>query len=205
MNQTVNRPSTLSHSQTLRFVLTALFIALVLLLGLTPIGLIPLGFINVTILCVPVIVGTLLLGLKPGLILGFCFGGVSALSAFGIYGTPSALAGALVAASPLLAAIMCFLPRLMVPVVAHFVYKLASKGQEARVGAVSFAAVAGSLTNTILYLGLMLLFYILMGINSEKVLALITGTGLIAGTAEAVVAALISTPVLAALWKVQHK
>ena len=195
----------MNHNQTLHIVLTALFIALVLLLGLTPIGLIPLGFINVTILCVPVIVGTLFLGLKTGLVLGLCFGGVSALSAFGIYGTPSALAGALVAASPALAAIMCFLPRLMVPVVAHLVYRLISKGEPARKRAVPFAAVAGSLTNTILYLGLMLLFYVIMGINSEKVLALIGGTGLIAGSAEAVVAALISTPVLAALWKVQHK
>ena len=195
----------MNHNQTLHIVLTALFVALVLLLGLTPVGMIPLGFINVTILCVPVIVGTLFLGLKTGLVLGLCFGAVSALSAFGIYGTPSALAGALVAASPALAAIMCFFPRLMVPVVAHFVYRLAAKGEPERKRAVPFAAVAGSLTNTILYLGLMLLFYILMGINSEKVLALITGTGLIAGSAEAIVAALISTPVLAALWRVRRK
>ena len=51
--------------------LTALFVALVFLLGLTPLGLITLGFINVTILCLPVIVGTILLGLKTGLLLGF--------------------------------------------------------------------------------------------------------------------------------------
>ena len=195
----------MNHNQTLHLVLTALFIALVLLLGLTPIGLIPLGFINVTVLCVPVIVGTLLLGLKTGLVLGLCFGSVSALSAFGIYGTPSALAGALVAASPVLAAIMCFAPRLMVPVVAHLVYKLVSKGEPAKKRAVPFAAVAGSLTNTVLYLGMMLLFYVLMGINSEGVLALIGGAGLIAGTSEAVVAALIATPVLAALWGVGRR
>ena len=48
----------------------------------------------------------------------------------------------------------------------------------------------------------MLLFYVIMGIDSEKVLVLIGGTGLIAGTSEAVVAAIIATPVLAALWKI---
>ena len=192
------------YRKTTRLAVTALFIALVLLLGLTPIGLIPLGFINVTILCVPVIVGTLLLGLKTGLILGFCFGAVSALSAFGIYGTPSALAGALVSASPLLAAVMCFLPRLLVPVCAHFVYKLIAKGDPRSVKAVPFAAIAGSLTNTVFYLGLMLLFYCLMGIDSQRVLALIGGTGLIAGGCEAAAAAIICTPVLAALWKA-HK
>lgn len=186
-----------------RLTLTALFVALILLFGLTPIGLIPLGFINVTILCVPVVVGTLLMGLKTGLVLGGCFGAVSALSAFGIWGTPSSLAAALVAASPVLALIMCFLPRLLVPVTTYFVYRLFAGGKRHSGRAVPVAAAVGSLTNTVFYLGLMLLFYVIMGINSEKVLALIGGTGLIAGTAEAVVAAVISTPVLAALWKIQ--
>ena len=48
------------------FVLLALFVALIVLLGFTPLGLIPLGFINVTILCVPVIVGALYMGWKKG-------------------------------------------------------------------------------------------------------------------------------------------
>ena len=60
-------------NRTFKLTVTALFIALVLLFGLTPVGLIPLGFVNVTILCVPVIVGTLLLGFRTGLILGACF------------------------------------------------------------------------------------------------------------------------------------
>ena len=70
--------------------------------------------------------------------------------------------------------------------------------------AVTASAVAGSLTNTIFYLGLMLLFYVIMGINSEKVLTLIGGTGLIAGSLEAVANALITTPVVLALRKMKH-
>ena len=192
----------MNHQQMRNFVLTALFIALILLLGLTPIGMIPLGFINISLLGIPIVIGTLLMGLKTGLVLGFCFGAVSALSAFGIYGTPSALAGALVAASPLLAALMCFVPRLLIPVFTFFVYRLAGSG-ERKMRAVTLAAAAGSLTNTVFYLGLMLLFYIITGINSEKVLALIGGTGLIAGSAEAIANALISAPVMAALWKIK--
>ena len=195
----------MNHNQMLAFVLTALFIALILLLGLTPIGMIPLGFINISILGVPVVIGTLFLGLKRGLVLGFAFGFISALSAFGIYGTPSALAGALVAASPALAALMCFVPRLLIPVVTCLVHGLLVRGRRAEKLAVTAAAAAGSLTNTVFYLGLMLLFYVLTGINSEKVLALIGGTGLIAGTAEAVANALITTPVIFALRKLQSK
>lgn len=194
----------MNHDQMFRFVLTALFIALILLLGLTPVGMIPLGFINISILGVPVVIGTLILGLKTGLLLGACFGTISALSAFGIYGTPSALAGTLVAANPVLAAIMCYAPRLLVPVVAWCVHKAVSSRGKGKL-AITASAVAGSLTNTVFYLGLMLLFYIIMGINSERVLTLIGGTGLIAGSLEAVANALITTPVVLALRKLEHK
>ncbi|MCL1965355.1 MAG: ECF transporter S component [Firmicutes bacterium] len=184
----------------------AMFAALILLLGMTPLGLIPLGFINVTILCVPVIVGTVLLGVKTGLVLGACFGLASTLSAFGLTLTPpSALASALVAKSPLLAIVMCFAPRLMVPVSAHAAYRAAARGADRHAAALPFAAVAGSLTNTILYLGLMLLFYALTGLDSTAVLTVIGGTGLIAGSSESVVAAIIVTPVVIALWQVQKK
>lgn len=186
---------------TKHLVLAALFVALILLFGLTPIGMIPLGFIYISLLGVPVVIGTLLLGAKTGVLLGFCFGTISALSAFGIYGTPSALAAALVAASPALAALMCYVPRLLIPIVTYIVYKAASRGQSECKRAVTLAAAAGSLTNTVFYLGLMLLFYTIAGIDSAKVLALIGGTGLIAGSLEAVVNAVLSTAVTAALWK----
>ena len=187
-----------NHAQITHLVQIALLMAIVLLLGFTPIGMIPLGFIYVSILCTPVVVGTLLLGLKPGLLLGFSFGAVSAINAIV---RPSSLVAALMAASPALTMVMCFLPRLLVPVVAWLAYRLVSRGERAKKRAVPFAAVAGSLTNTIFYLGLMLAFYALMGIDSQSVLALIGGTGLIAGGLEAVVAAVICTPVLAALWR----
>lgn len=240
-------------------VLTAVLIALVFLLGFTPVGMIPLGYINISILATPVIIGTILVGPKCGLVLGACFGTVSALSAFGIYGTPSTLASALVAASPILALVVCYVPRLAVPVIAHLVYRASSgkkhevvqqKANESaeitparavlgtiaylalmifllvkldayllwyvdaavmlsasgvylllykRRAAVALSAIAGSFTNTVLYLGLMLLCYIAMGIDSTGVLALIGGTGLIAGSAEAVAAAVVCTAVCAAL------
>lgn len=189
--------------KTFRLTFTALFIALVLFLGLTPFGLIPLGFINVTLLCVPVAVGCVLLGLKTGLCLGLCFGLVSLLSALGLSGVPaSALAGALVARSPLLAALMCFVPRLLVPLAVWGVYQAMSRGgRSAKAAAV--AAVTGSVVNTVGYLGLMLLFYGITGLDSQAVLAAIGGTGLIAGGAEAVVAGVLSVPILSALWKIR--
>jgi len=193
----------MKRSNTRPLVLTALFVAMILLLGFTPMGLIPLGFINITILCVPVIIGTIVLGLKTGMVLGFCFGSVSALSAFGIMGTPSSLAATLVAANPLLALVMCYVPRLLVPVMVQLMYSLVSRGNDNSRIALPVAAAAGSLTNTVCYLGLMLLFYVMAGIEYANLLALIGGTGLIAGAAEAVAAAVITTPVVIALRKIQ--
>jgi len=192
------------HDAVYRMVLTALFVALIILLGMTPVGLIPLGFINVTVLCIPVIVGTVLLGLKTGLFLGACFGLVSMLSLMGFSLTaPSTLASTLLAANPILAIIMCFVPRLAVPTVTYGVYKLIARKNEKSKRAIPFAAVMGSITNTILYLGMMLLFYAFCGLDTAAIQGLIAGTGLIAGISEAVVAAVIATPVVAAIWKLK--
>ena len=55
--------------KTRRLALTALFVALILLLGFTPLGMIPLGYINVTTLCIPVVIGAMVLGMRAGLAL----------------------------------------------------------------------------------------------------------------------------------------
>lgn len=185
---------------------TAFFIALILLFGSTPFGLIPLGFVNVTILAIPVVIGTIVLGIVPGLILGFCFGLISMLSMFGLTMTaPSGLASALAVANPGLAIVMCFAPRLLVPVVTHLTFRALAGPDGRKKAALPVAAVAGSLTNTVFYLGLMLLFYTMVGLDSTKLRGIIAGVGLIAGGSEAVVNAILTTPIVMALWKVERK
>lgn len=179
--------------------LKALFVALILLLGLTPLGLIPLGFINVTILVLPVVVGTLLMGLKTGLLLGFFFGTVSLMSVLGLgMSPPSLLAGTLFAKSPLLCAVMCYVPRLLVPVCAF----LAGRAFRGRVWGMALAAALASLSNTVLYLGLMAAFYRATGLDAAKIVRLLLGTGLIAGSMEALTAALLCPPIVKALKKI---
>lgn len=189
----------MDRKQLNNFVLLALFTALIVLLGFTPLGMIPLGFINVTVLCVPVIVGTLYMGLKNGLVLGFAFGMVSFINALL---KPSALVSTLMGASPLLGFIMAMAPRMLVPMAAWGSYRLLGRWKPAM--ATVAGAICGSVANTVFYLGLMLLFYMLCGIDTAGVLGLIGGTALIAGTAEAVAAALLATPILTALRRVRR-
>ena len=162
----------------------ALLLALIFLMGQTPLGLIPLGFCNVTLLVIPVAVGTLFMGLKYGVLLGLTFGATSFVSALL---RPSTLVGTLMGASLPMVIVMTFLPRLMVPVVIHFVHK----------------AMAHKLEKT--GLAVMLIFYMICGIDNTAVLTAIGATAGGAGPLEAVAAALITPPIVLALRKAMHK
>jgi uncharacterized membrane protein len=178
-------------------VLYALFVGMIFVLGLTPIGLIPLPFINVTILHIPTIIGTILLGGKAGLLFGFFFGTVSFIRA-----PTSGFAGMLYAENIFFTILMCYIPRLLVPVITHVVYRFLAE-RKSKIS-VTLAAVCGSLTNTIGYLGLMLLFFALCGLDSAAVLGMIGTTGVIAGPLEAIAAAIIATPLVAALKRMKY-
>lgn len=158
----------------------ALLMALIFLMGQTPLGLFRWDFCNVTLLVIPVAVGTLFMGLKYGVLLGLTFGATSFVSALL---RPSTLVGTLMGASLPMVIVMTFLPRLMVPVVIHFVHKAMAHKLE-KTG-LAVAAACGSLTNTILYLGLMLIFYMICGIDNTAVLTAIGATAGGAGPLEA--------------------
>ncbi len=202
-------------------VILALFTAIVLLLAFTPIGLIDLPIIKATILHVPVIIGSVILGPKKGAFLGFVFG-LSSL----IKNTtaPSLLSFAFSPFIPLpgigegsiLALVICFIPRILVGVTPYFtvkgiefiVNKLSGKSNQAiRSVAVTVSAVVGAFTNTVLVMGMIYLFFkepyaAANNIPVETVLTVIMGIVGTNGVPEAVAAAVITTPVCLALDKV---
>ena len=106
----------------------ALFGAIIVLLAFTPfLGYIPLGFTRATIIHIPVIIGSLLMGPKKGAVLGLVFGATSFINntmnptvtsfvftPFYSLGEFSGGIGSLV---------ICFIPRILVGVVPHYVYK----------------------------------------------------------------------------------
>lgn len=202
-------------------VILSMFTAIVLLMAFTPIGLIDLPLIKATLLHIPVIIGSVMLGPKKGAFLGFVF----ALSSF--YKNtivPGVLSFAFTPLIPLpgltkgslLSIIVCFVPRILVGVVPFFVLKgiealvgkLSGKNNRAtRTAAVTVAALAGSFTNTILVMGMIFIFFkdyyaAANSIPVETVLTVILGVVGTNGVPEAIVAAVIATPVCFALDKV---
>jgi uncharacterized membrane protein len=182
--------------------LTAMFAAIIFILAFTPIGFIQLPFIKATIIHIPVIIGSIMLGAKYGSILGFLFGLVSlinntmapALLSFAfspfvpIPGTDSG--------SPL-ALVVCFVPRILVGIFPWYVYNGLNKLFKNTEKTVSFAVagVVGSFTNTLLVMHFIFFlfkapFAAARDIALDTVYSVVLGVIAVNGIPEAIVAAI---------------
>ena len=161
-----------------RIVITGVLAAIAILLGITRIGFIAVPNIsgNATIMHVPAIIG----GVMEGPLVGFLIGSI-----FGLYSY-------LQATSPLFKnPIIAFVPRMLIGVMAALTYaSFRRSGNE--ILALAMAGVVGTLTNTVLVLGLAVAFGLLP-------VAAIAGI-IPQAIAELVIAAIITVAVVAA-WK----
>lgn len=201
------------NQQTARYqdlVLTALFVGIVVLLAFTPIGYINLVVIHATIIHIPVIIGSILLGPRKGAFLGFCFGVTSFLGNF--LTSPSLLSFAFCPLIPVpgtthgspLALVICFLPRILVGVVPYYVYRLTQKLLKGKGKgeylSLTLGGIFGALTNTVLVMGLIYLlfrnaFATAKQVPVNAVAGLILGIVAANGIPEAIAAALITVAV----------
>ncbi len=134
-------------------VVAGVMIAISAVLALTGLGYFPVPNVTseATIMQVPAIIGGVLEGWGVGLIVGMVFG-INALTRFA--GLP------IFAGQPAwMPFVVLFLPRLFIGVVAALTYQAMKRGNQ--IVALSVAAVAGTLTNTVLVLGLGILFGLL--------------------------------------------
>lgn len=146
----------------------SLFTAIIIIMAMVPgLGYIPLGVIRATIIHVPVIIGALVLGQKKGAILGGIFGLTSLINntfaptvtsfVFSPFYTMGEIHGGVKSL------IICFVPRILIGIVAYYVYKLVRKvmknSKHSMVTALAISGVIGSLTNTLLVMNLIYLFF----------------------------------------------
>lgn len=201
-------------SSTIRIAVTALFCGMILLLSFTPIGYIQLPLIKATIIHVPVIIGSILLGPRIGAGLGFFFGLTSLYSnTF----SPSLLSFAF---SPFIpvpgtgngsweALLIAFVPRILVGVVPYYFYHAAEKTLKAKnnILPLALSGLAGSLTNTILVMNLIyFLFRDAYGriekIPADKIYPAVLAVIFTNGIPEAAAAAVLTAAVCRALFKI---
>ncbi len=197
MTETVN-----TKKQTQTMVMTAAFAALIILLAFTPgLGYIPLGFMNATTIHIPVILGALVLGPKYGAVLGGIFGLTSLINnSFINPGVTSFVFSPFVSGGGIKSIIICFVPRILIGVVAYFVFVGMKKLLKNKKGSVSIAlvlaGVAGSMTNTLLVMnGIFVLFGEQYGAatgHTSGLYAFIMGVIGTNGVPEAIVAGILS-------------
>lgn len=169
-NSTTQKPAGSRYS-TMSMVQVAIFGAIICIMAFTPfLGYIPLGFTRATIIHIPVIIASLLMGPKKGGVLGFLFGLTSFINntinptATSFVFTPFYSVGEI--SGGIGSIIICFIPRILVGIVPYFVYKLVlrlssdmtrSRGVS-NIGLI-LAGISGALVNTILVMNLIYLFY----------------------------------------------
>lgn len=193
----------------------ALFVAIIILLSVTPLGYIHLGVINATTIQIPVIIGAILFGWKKGAFLGGVFGITSMIkntvqpNATSFVFSPFVPVFGKDKGSPF-AIVVCIVSRVMIGVVAGLLFKALSKTKLSKALSAGVCGFCGALTNTILVMGGIYLFFgrsysaakdqayeTLIG----TVMATITGIGI----TEALVSAVISAAVCVPLFKYMSK
>lgn len=197
-----------SHENVRKMVIIAMLSGICLFLGLTGLGFIPLPLFKLTILHLPVIIGAIIEGPIVGGSIGLIFG------LFSIYQNitaPTPMSPFFY--NPLVSVV----PRVLIGIISYYIYKLLKSKLKNIKLSISLAAVCGSLVNTIGVLGTIYLIYfkdyatILIEkgtIESNSVSAVSTALLTVIGTngiAEAILSALVATPIVIAIFKMQKK
>lgn len=197
--------NTNTFHKTLRLTQLAVLSAIIALLTFVPYtGYISYGWLSITIIHIPVIIGAVVMGPKDGAILGFVWGLTCVLKA--ILAPPSPLDGTIFR-NPLVAII----PRILAGLVAGLIY-LAFRKQEnplAKASGAGLAALGGTVTNTILVMASIYLFYGSklgedLGITSVSfggLLKYVLAAFTVNGALEIVVAIILTIPISRALLK----
>lgn len=198
------------RKKTHQLIMTALFMAIIIIMILVPnVGYINLVVIKATLVHVPVIIGSIVLGPKIGAILGLTFG-ITSLITNTI--NPSLLSFAF---SPFYqlgdiggngwSVFIAILPRVLVGIIPYYVYQgimhvFRKKKKRTMCVALPVAAVAGSLVNTLLVMNLIYICFreefasaknIAVDLVYDTILVIIAFNGI----PEAIVAAVATTAI----------
>ncbi|MFZ1690404.1 MAG: ECF transporter S component [Trichococcus flocculiformis] len=190
-------------NKTYRIAILGILSAFIIIQTFVPfLGNIPIPPLNPTIIHITVIVAAFVLSTKDGMLVGLVWGLARMVKAYTLPASPLDL---LLWTNPVIAVV----PRVMVGLVAGLVFHAFLKRKQEKVGMVT-AAVLGSLTNTVLVLGFIALFYgneyaTALNVDPSNLLKVLAGIVATNGIGEAVAAGLIAPFIATALMKVRRK
>lgn len=174
-------------------------IVILLIFCFTPLGSVPIGPIVATTAMVPVIISSLTFGKRIGMIMGFMFGLFSFIYwTFIMPAFPTAFLFTPFAESASYkgnfgSIIICFLPRILIGLTPAIMSDVSNKSIMGDI----FGSIVGSLTNTVLVI---ILIFVFFGNNNpviagKGILAVLSATVITNGIPEAIICAIVCPPV----------
>ncbi|MCP1102825.1 putative membrane protein [Aequitasia blattaphilus] len=150
-----------TNSKTKSMVQLAVLVAILIVLTVTNLGFITTGVVSITLLHIPVIVGSLTMGPFYGGILGFAFGCISMLNATfrGVTPVDMMFTPAGGHGMPIQAIIMCIVPRVLLGILPFLIYKVFSKMIKKDFVSMAISAGIGTILHTIMVLGCLYFFF----------------------------------------------
>ena len=155
---------------TLNMVEMAVLIAIIIIMGTTPLGTIRTPFLSVSLVTIPVAIGAIIIGPIGGLICGLGFGLTSLYNA--LIGA-SGMMSALMAVSPFGAVFTILVPRMLEGVLTAYIFILFKKLLKSGKPAYFIGAIACPLLNTLFFMSCIVLFFY----NSDYVQGLVEKLG----------------------------
>lgn len=173
----------------------ALLLALEAVLAFTPLGFILIPPIAITILHIPVIIGGILMGYGSGAFLGAAFGVFSMIRAATSGNPGDILFNPFASGNPLASIVMAVLPRILLGLVAVWVYRRL-KGRTTAMVAIGTAATCACLVHSLGVLGLLSVLFAAFPLR-EVFLMIVGVNGLVELAAAVVLSTAICQAVLA--------
>lgn len=208
----------MKNKKTFDIVLTAFFLGIMILMSVVPfLGFIPIGPLNATILHVPVIIGSVILGPRLGAFLGTFFGVMSVINATT---RPSALSFVFSPFIPIIgtshgswkALLVALVPRILVGIVPYYVYKFGQRFFKGKTNSIALflAGIAGGLTNTLLVMNLIYFLFKdsygqIIKKGADQVYGAILAVIATQGVPEAIVAGILTAAVASILLRLRKQ
>lgn len=139
---------------TKKMVELAILVSIIILMAFTPLGYLKIFVLDITLIVIPVAVGSVLLGPMAGAILGLTFGITSLILSFS-----SPLGAMMLDISPVFRVITCIIPRILCGWLTGVVYAVMKKGKKISKFAIPTANLACPIFNTVFFMSALMLFY----------------------------------------------
>ena len=194
-----------------KMTIQAMLMAIMIIMGFTPLVSIPLPFMKATTTHIPVIIAAILFGWKSGAAFGIGFGFVSMIRQTMM---PNITSFAFTPFIPIpgtdglnwAGLVVAFVPRIMIGISVAVLYRLLKKKNINEQVNLMVSAVVGSLVNTVFVLGFI---YLLMGepyaaaqgMSMQALIGALSTIIFTNGIGEAIVAALLVTAIVSAVFK----